>query len=157
MTYSTGSNTWPDAFEPDGVTPLPGSKVGKYFGQRGVGGVGGVTIGDTGEYLMVFEFGVQEANDGSLAAKELTIPDGFAIGKVVYLEVEEAFATGTIDLFYNGSTVLSSPLNLTTQAMGSVPITEFQVDANTPVTVVPDSVTGTPAAYAKLALELVRV
>jgi hypothetical protein len=154
--YSDGSNTWPDALTPDGLTNF--DKVGKYFGERVEGNVAGVTCATNGQGRMVFEF---DAVDTAVAEiKSLTIPDGFAQITSVLVEVEGAFDAGTVDVNLDGTTVLTGDVALDTAGMipGTLSTTpsDLTIAADLEVTIETTGITGTDG-NAKVIVEFTRV
>ena len=104
--------THPDgtAFKTDGTDMVIGEQVGKYYGDRYVGGVAGVTCATSGEGRMVWEF--DEVNQADAALKALRIPEGYAFVSAVTVEVEDPFTAGDVDVKVGGTTVLSADVPL---------------------------------------------
>ena len=158
MGYQSGSEVWPSATFPNGDA-VP--KVDTYFGERYIGGVGGVTLATSGEGRMVFEFGQAAIDDGSLVAKELTIPEGFGAITSVNVETEVPFTTGDIQVSVGGVSILTAiePVDGTAGISGA-PITGAPVsfDQDDVVKIlVAGAITGTATSYAKVIIEFTRV
>jgi len=88
-----------------------GLGVSKRYGQHNLGGVGGVTGGSSGSFMLVAEVSAKEL--GASGEISFTPPDGTAVVDAVWVEREVAFGTGdTIDVKIAGSTILSAPLDV---------------------------------------------
>jgi hypothetical protein len=160
MSYSTGSTTWPDTI--DGSTP---PKVGKYWGDRKEGNVVGVTCATSGEGRIVFEFDGTDA--AALAAQSFSIPEAYAVITAVYVEVETAFTSGTVDVQVDpvgaGSPadIGGTPTDLDTLGMTSYAITSAPVAlTDTSIVTVAFAAAAVPVASgssAKVIVEFTRV
>jgi hypothetical protein len=90
-----------------------GLGVGKRYGPLHLGGVGGVTCGANGDYKYVVEVSAEEIAGN--AAVALNIADIYGAIVDVKFEVEEGFpALDTLDVFYDGVTILSAPVAVDT-------------------------------------------
>lgn len=106
-----------------------GLGVGKRYGPLHLGGVGGVTAGDNGEFRLVAEITAKELQASS--AISFKAPDGYGRITACYVEVETAFGVGdTVDVLYDGVTILSAPIAVTTLGVtaGTLAVTAFAKD-----------------------------
>jgi hypothetical protein len=166
MGYEAAStNVWPithpdnTPFQIDGSNMAAGDQVGKYWGERGVGNVAGATSSPSGEYRLVFEFDGTDAT--ALAAKSLSIPEGYGMISTCYLEVSgNAFASGTVDLDIGGSPINTAPVTLTALGMVDVALGAIEPIDSTDVITVSNptaAVAHADGSYAKVIVELTRV
>ncbi len=141
--------------------------VTKRYGPLDVGGISGVTCGISGELKLVFEFSADEA--AGAEAMAFSIPASYGVIKDVDVEVDEAFAAGTVDLYYsdNGgvaATLLTAPIAMTAAGLVTGALVASQVIKADPdgdgvydeVTVVTAGITGT-AGYCKVIVEFHRI
>jgi hypothetical protein len=144
MSYESGTN---------------GIGVGQRYGEREVGNVGGVTIATSGEGRIVFEF--DGTNAEALAAQSFSIPEAYGLLTAAYIEVEEVFTSGTIDLAINGAAAGSAPAVLTSAGMFvyALTTTPTQITENSVITVEPATalVAAAAGSYAKVVVEFTRV
>lgn len=155
MGYSTGSTTWPDVIE--GSQP---TKVGKYFGERVEGNVVGVTCATSGEGRAVFEFDASGLTDSALLARtSFSIPEAYGVITAVYVEVEEAFAAGTVDVEIDGTDAGGTARSLTTLGMFpyALTTTPTAITAASVVTVNVDTPVTGAAGSVKVVVEFTRV
>jgi len=97
-------------------TGTSGLGVGKYYGERAVGNVAGVTIATSGEGRMVWEFDGKEFAQAE--AKTLTIPADYGLITAVYGEVKEAFdGSASVEIEYDGSAILPAKIDVTSVGM----------------------------------------
>ena len=89
--------------------------VGKRYGALDLGGISGITRGNNGEYFLDFETSAPEAE--ALNGQTFQIPSSYGLISSVYVEVEEGFIGGTLDILYDGSSILSGPVDLTTEGL----------------------------------------
>lgn len=154
MGYKNGDEVWPDNLTDSGF-----EKAGQRYGAREVGNVGGVTLATSGEGRIVFEFDANELGaTGALAAQIFKIPEGNAVITKAYVEVEEAFAAGTVDVEIDGTDIGTVPVSLTVAGMFDLALTTepTAIDSTEEVTANTQSVTGT-AGYAKVVVEFTRI
>ena len=152
--------THPDgsAFQTDGTDMNIDEQVGKYYGERYVGGVAGVTCATSGEGRMVWEFDHSDFADAE--TKELKIPEGFARITSVIVEITEAFGAGdTVEVENDGTTVTSAALSLATVGtdLGAMVATDATVTvvAGDAVTIATTGITST-TGRAKVIAEFTR-
>jgi hypothetical protein len=151
--YSDGSNTWPAV---GGIDP-----VGKYYGERSQGNVAGVTCASDGEGRVVFEFDAAGFQDATLlASKTFSIPENYGLITAVYVEVDEAFDAGDVDLEIDGTDAGGTARSLATAGMFPYALTttptQLAAAEVLTVNVGATAVTGT-AGYAKVIVEFTRV
>ena len=123
--------------------------VGKRYGALGLGGVGGITRGNSGEYFLDFEFSASEVE--AVNGQVFQIPSSYGLIKEVVIEVEEAFDAGTIKLVYDGSEeILDAPIDLSTPGMITAAVAggSFELEGGKPITVSVAGISGT-AGYCK--------
>ncbi len=89
--------------------------VGKRYGALDLGGTSGITRGNNGEYFLDFETSAPEAE--ALNGQTFQIPSSYGLISSVYVEVEEGFVGGTLDILYDGSSILGGPVDLTTEGL----------------------------------------
>lgn len=86
-----------------------GLGVGKRYGALSLGGMAGVTVGYNGEFRWVAEITAKEQS--ATDSISMKLPEGYARIKGCWVEVETAFgALDTVDVLYNGVTILTAPL-----------------------------------------------
>lgn len=154
MGYRNGDEVWPDNLTDSGF-----EKAGQRYGAREVGNVAGVTAATSGEGRIVFEFDATELGaTGALAAQTFSIPEGNALITKVYVEVEEAFAAGTVDVEIGGVDAGTVPTSLTTIGMFDYALTAepTAITAASVITANTDGVTGI-TGYAKVVVEFTRI
>lgn len=136
-----------------------GLGVGQRYGEREIGNVGGVTSATSGEGRMVFEFDGTDA--AALAAQSFSIPEGNAAITAVYVEVEAAFTSGSVDVEIDGVDAGALPTVLTSAGMTSYALTATPtaITSASVVTVAPDAalVAAAAGSYAKVIVEFTRV
>lgn len=142
------------------VSDPAGLGIGKRYGPLHLGSVGGVTINANGEYMFVAEVTAEEL--AAVASISYTIPNSYAKIKEVYVEVEEAFGAGdTVDVLYDGSTVLDAPVAVS--AVGllkgvTTVIGETTVEADTAVTIDASLIdSGSATGSIKVVVKLLRI
>ena len=113
MAYESGSN---------------GLGVGQTYGSNYGGNIVANTVTTSGEGRLVFEF------DGTSPVDHLsyTFPEGYAAISRVYVDVDYAFASGTVDVMFGVLPIGPSPAALT-----AVGVIEYGLSTY-PVPVVPD-------------------
>lgn len=126
-----------------------GLGVGKRFGPLFLGGVAGVSNGDSGQFVHVAEVTAEELSANSSIS--FKIPEGNALITGVWVEVDEAFPTANdhVDVLYNGSTVLDADIDVdatgvfegVTTIIGSTAVTSANA-----ITIDVTGIAGTPAA-----------
>jgi len=89
--------------------------VGKRYGALDLGGISGITRGNNGDFYLDFESSAPETP--ALAGQKFQIPSSFGLVRDVFIEVEEAFNSGTLDILYDGASILSGPIDLTSVGM----------------------------------------
>ena len=127
--------------------------VGKRYGALEVGGIVGTEGGCSATKALTFEFGPAEVD--AVNAQTFTPPSDYAaLGGRCFVEVQEAFAAGTIDVHYKGVTVLTAPVSLTVAGRIDLGlVAAVTLEAGEDVTVVIAGVTG-DAGYAKTLMEV---
>lgn len=127
--------------------------VGKRYGALEVGGVVGSEGGCSSVKAITFEFGPTEVE--AVNAQTFSFPSDYAVlGGRFFVEIQEAFTAGTIDVQCKGVTVLTAPIALTTAGMLDLGLTgPVTLEKGDEVTVVVAGVTG-DAGYAKTLMEV---
>ncbi len=143
MSYESGTN---------------GLGVGQRYGERDLGNVCGVTTSTSGESRKVFEFDGTEPL--ALAAATFSIPEGNAVITKIYVEVAEAFASGTVDVDVDGTPVNTAPQDLNVEGMfEAAQVAAVAIDETNVVSVsFPAAAVAVAAgSYAKVVVEFTRV
>lgn len=97
------------------VTNPAGIGVGKRYGPRGVGGLTGVHRGDGINREIVIEMMAGELANNAFPFTKV-LQENYLVD-AIYVEVEEAFATGsTVNLTIEGGAALTTPISLATAA-----------------------------------------
>lgn len=134
-----------------------GLGVGKRFGPLNMGGVAGVTTGANGEYRLVAEVGGKELPAN--AAISIEIPEGYAVINRVTVEVESAFAAlETVDVDYDGATILSAPVAASAVGVivGALVASPTVVTSGKAITIDVGALTA-GTGYLKVIIEMVRI
>lgn len=135
-----------------------GLGVGKRYGPLALGGVGGVTKGDNGQFRWVAEVSAKELEAN--ASVKFNIPDGKAIITAVYVEVEDAFtAADVVDVFYDGVTILGAPVaaDAETIASGTLAVSPTVIDVDKDITIDVSGLTAGVDGYAKVVVVAERI
>lgn len=134
-----------------------GLGVGKRYGALHLGGVAGVTDGSNGTFSVVAEVSIEEL--AANASIDIRIPEGYAKIEDVLFEVEEAFpALDTLDVFYNGVTVLSAPVAVDTLGIATGTVSVSVINGDVPLTIDASGITATATAgFVKVIVSLKRV
>jgi len=144
MSYESGTN---------------GLGVGQRYGEREVGNVAGVTIATSGEGRIVFE--LDGTGAAALAAQSFSIPEGYAVITAAYVEVEGAFASGSIDVEIDGVDAGASASVLTATGISAYALSAdpTPISAASVVTAAPDAaiVAAAAGSYAKVIVEFSRI
>jgi hypothetical protein len=132
--------------------------VGKRYGALDLGGISGITRGNNGEYFLDFETSAPEAE--ALNGQTFQIPSSYGLISSVYVEVEEGFIGGTLDILYDGSSILSGPVDLTTEGLVDGALASLlSIETGKEITVVVtgvDSSVGAPG-YVKTLIKVNRI
>lgn len=89
--------------------------VGKRYNALDLGGTSGITRGNNGNYYLDFETSAPEK--AALEGQSFEVCSNYGLVEKVYIEVQEAFSAGTIDILYDGTSILNAPADLTSAGM----------------------------------------
>lgn len=134
-----------------------GLGISKRYGPLHLGSKGGVTAGENGEFRWVVEVSAEELDASAFVS--MKIPEGYARITAAYVEVEEAFgALDTVDILYDGATILSAPLAVSATGIVVGTLAVSVADGDTAFTIDTSLIdSGSTTGFAKVVVVLERI
>ena len=128
-TYESDPNKWDGSLNTGSATPTKADPVGKRYGAKDLGSVGGSLRGGSAYEDVTVE--IRKTEVDALADVKVRIP-AYSTVTEIWTEVTEAFGTGdAFDIHLDGNDLTASPIDVTSTGLTSETLTATSADLST--------------------------